>query len=72
MLAAKVIEGAINANLPKGQHITVQPSPEGKSWFSAELMLDGEVVKEIFISDYAAIPVMDMARICMEIAEGLK
>lgn len=72
MLVAKVVEGMINANLAKDQHIKVQPSSEGKPWFSAELIRNGETVKDIFISDYAAIPVMELASICAEIAEGLK
>ncbi|QDP55706.1 MAG: hypothetical protein Tp138OMZ00d2C19078241_38 [Prokaryotic dsDNA virus sp.] len=72
MLVAKAIEGMINANLPKDQHVTVQPSSEGKPWFSAEIMRNGESVKDVFISDYATIPVMDMARICSEIAGDLK
>lgn len=72
MLVAKVVEGMINANLANDQRISVQPSSEGKTWFSAELIRDGESVKDIFISDYATIPVMEMARICADIAEGLK
>lgn len=57
---------------PKDQHISVQPSSEGKPWFSAELIRDGEAVKDIFISDYAMIPVMEMARICAGIAESMR